>query len=394
VAALVRRPAGTGGSGGVSPPPRIPVGRPLLPKAAAIRPYLEEIDANRWYTNYGPLARRLQDRLAAIVRWRGEPGAVVSCANATLGLTLALMAQQPPAGSLCLMPSWTFVASPLAARMAGLVPWFADVAAEDWAMSPAIAERALARAPAPVGAVLAVAPFGRPPDPAAWDDFAAASGVPVVIDAAAGFDGIAAGRSPVVVSLHATKALGIGEGGFIAATDRPLLKAIAQRANFGFWGNRETALPSTNAKMSEYHAAVGLAALDGWPARRAAFAGVAARYRRALAGRAVRLPDGLGEAWVASTMVVGYDGPPPAELAARLAADGIETRAWWGEGCHRTALFADAPRTDLSVTEALARSTIGLPCHADLGAGDIAMVAEALGRALAGSAAERRRARG
>ncbi|MFO1058355.1 MAG: DegT/DnrJ/EryC1/StrS family aminotransferase [Dongiaceae bacterium] len=382
-----------------APPPRIPVGRPLLPGAAAIRPYLDEIDANRWYSNYGPLARRLQDRLTATVRWPGgEPGAVVSCANATLGLTLALMAQEPAPGSLCLMPAWTFVASPLAARMAGLVPWFADVAAEDWAISPAIAERAIAAAPGPVGAVMPVAPFGRPPDTAAWDDFAAASGLPVVIDAAAGFDGIAAGRCPVVVSLHATKALGIGEGGFVAATDRALLKAIAQRANFGFWGNRETALPATNAKMSEYHAAVGLAALDGWPERRAAFAAVAAGYRRALAGSGVRLPDGLGEAWVASTMVVGYDGPPPAALAARLAEAGIETRAWWGEGCHRAALFADAPRTDLPVTEALARSTIGLPCHADLAAADIAAVAEALGQALAEPAAEpaaeRRRARG
>jgi dTDP-4-amino-4,6-dideoxygalactose transaminase len=374
-------------------PPRIPVGRPQLPAAAAIRPYLDEIDANRWYSNYGPLVRRLQDRLAGLVRWDGDPGTVVSCANATLGLTLALMAQQAEPGSLCLMPAWTFVASPLAARMAGLVPYFVDVAAADWAISPALAERALAAAPGRVGAAMVVAPFGRPLEPGPWDAFATATGLPVVIDAAAGFDGIAAGRSPVVVSLHATKALGIGEGGFVASTDRALLKAIAQRANFGFWGNRETAVAATNAKMSEYHAAVGLAALDGWPARRAAFAAVAEAYRRCLAGGPARLPDGLGAEWVASTMVVAYDGPAPDEVAACLAAAGIETRSWWGEGCHRSQLFADSPRTALPVTDALARATIGLPCYADLGAGDIAEIAAALGRALeAAPAAGRRRA--
>jgi dTDP-4-amino-4,6-dideoxygalactose transaminase len=194
----------------------------------------------------------------------------------------------------------------------------------------------------------------------------------------------------VVVSLHATKALGAGEGGFVAATDRPLLKAIAQRANFGFWGNRETALASTNAKMSEYHAAVALAALDGWPASRAAFAAVAADYRRSLAGIGARPPDGLGEAWVAATMVVAYDGPPPLRLAGLLAEDGIETRAWWGEGCHRTALFAEAPRTALPVTDALARATLGLPCYADLGAADVADIAAAVGRALAAPARARR----
>jgi len=79
------------------------------------------------------------------------------------------------------------------------------------------------------------------------------------------------GRVPVVVSLHATKALGIGEGGFVASTDHALIGAVARCCNFGFLGSRETRVPAFNAKMSEVHAAVGLAALDGWPRTRGEF---------------------------------------------------------------------------------------------------------------------------
>ena len=43
-------------------------------------------------------------------------------------------------------------------------------------------------------------------------------------------------------------------------------------------------VPAFNAKLSEYHAAVGHAALDEWPDARAEWLAVAARYRAAFAG--------------------------------------------------------------------------------------------------------------
>ena len=73
----------------------------------------------------------------------------------------------------------------------------------------------IAQAPAPVGAVMPVVPFGCPIDVAAWDRFRASTEIPVVIDAAAGFDALVPGAVPAVVSLHATKVLGAGEGGFV-----------------------------------------------------------------------------------------------------------------------------------------------------------------------------------
>ena len=57
--------------------------------------------------------------------------------------------------------------------------------------------------------------------------------------------------------------------------------------NFGVYGSREARVPALNAKLSEYHAAVGHAALDQWQDARVEWLTMAARYRAALAGSSV-----------------------------------------------------------------------------------------------------------
>ena len=43
----------------MSTPNRIPLLVAQLPDADALLPYLRQIDVNRWYTNFGPLAMQL-----------------------------------------------------------------------------------------------------------------------------------------------------------------------------------------------------------------------------------------------------------------------------------------------------------------------------------------------
>ena len=71
-----------------------------------------------------------------------------------------------------------------------------------------------------------------------------------------------------VFSLHATKPLAVGEGGFVATACREFADRVRTRSNFGFESG-EVKYLGTNAKLSEYHAAVGMAALQGWPRRKA-----------------------------------------------------------------------------------------------------------------------------
>ncbi len=341
----------------------LPVAKPRLPLAGEILPYLHRIDQSRWYSNSGPLVQEFESRLAS----HAGGGAVATVANATVGLTLALLTYDLPPGSLCMVPSWTFAATGHAIELAGLVPWIVDVDAESWALEPEAARELLRDAPGPVSAVIPVSPFGHPIDFAGWDKFRDATGVAVVIDAAAMFDTIQSGSIPAVVSLHATKVLGVGEGGFVVGNDAGFIQELQKRANFGFWGSREATAPSLNGKLSEYGAAVGLAALDTWKATRADFARVAAAYRDRFSGQAkVILQEGFGERWVSSTVIVAVEDAGAEAVGHALVAQRIGTRRWWGGGLHRHGAFAKFPRAKTDQTEELADSVLGLPCWRDL----------------------------
>ena len=359
--------------------------RPLLPTLDALTPYLRRIDSSRWYSNFGPLSRQLEASLAQ--HFGVEPREVALVANGTLGLVLALQAQVARPG-LCLLPSFTFVASAHAVRAAGLTPWFLDVSERDWALSPSSARRALDELGERVVAVMPVAPFGCPLDVEAWDRFHEETRLPVVIDGAAAFDTARAGKVPTMVSLHATKALGSGEGGLLLSRDVDLIRAIQERSNFGFFGSRRVSVAATNAKLSEYHAAVGLAALDEWPRRRRALEQVASHYARRLERELeVEFLPGFGGGWVSNTCTLRLRGRETEPLPARLAARGIEVRRWWGEGCHRQPAFAACGSAPLPVTATLAREVLSLPYYTDIPERDVERVVAALAIELAQTSA-------
>lgn len=369
-------------------PPAIPIARPRLPTVTHIAPYLREIDANGWYSNFGPLSSRLQARLAD--HWGIAKPELCLFASGTAALTLTLLASGAPAGSSCLMPSWTFAASAGAVRAAGLVPHFVDVDPETWALAPATI-RSLATRPE-VGAILVVAPFGAPLDLLAWDEVRRTTGVPVIVDGAAAFDSLRdggpmiTGDCPVIVSLHATKVFGVGEGGAVLCRDLAWLERIRRLSNFGCMGTREALLPGVNGKMSEYAAAVGLAALDTWRATRARWASVTAHYGQSLQRLELATVPGFGRGWVSSTLSVLWPSEASSALAD-LSNHGIGTLRWWGPGCHAQPAYRDCPREPLPVTEALARRCVGLPFWQDLTPTQINLVCRVLAECASISAA-------
>jgi len=362
----------------------IPLMRPQLPAFEELAPYLREIDERRWYTNFGPLVMRLEERLA---RHFGLPKSEsVIVANGTTALSAALLAVGAKPGSTCLLPSWTFVASASAVWAANLEPHFVDVLPDTWQPDP----DALRWRPdlAGVGAVMVVSPFGSPVDTRAWDRFSADTGIPVIIDGAASFDTVASvpaarvGHSPVMISLHATKGFGIGEGGLVLSTSESTIHRVRQVCNFGIWGSPEGQVLGYNGKVSEYHGAVGLAALDAWPARRAHLESRTQRYVAELARLdGVKLLPGYGAGWVSAYCTVYVPGNIHA-IADRLKYMGIETRRWWNDGVHAQAAYRRFPHDELPVTADITAHALSLPFYHDITDEQIARVVGCLESAL------------
>jgi dTDP-4-amino-4,6-dideoxygalactose transaminase len=367
----------------------VPVLRPSLPSSEILLPYLQRIDATRIYSNFGPLVLELENRLAR--HFDLPAGGVVSASSGTIGLVGAVLACAGRATlerPLALLPAFTFVASASAAEQCGYRVSLADVDADTWQLDP---ERLLDHPElARIGVVIPVAPFGRPVAQAPWLSFREKTGIPVVIDGAASFEALSAfpqrylGDLPVVMSFHATKSFATGEGGCVASQNIELAADTTQALNFGFRSDRDSRTASVNGKMSEYHAAVGLAELDGWDAKCAKIEAVAAAYRRQLS------VVGIDRQFLASPDIAGCYSlfrcnslEESRSVQASLRAHRVEFRLWYGGGVQAQTHFASSERSDLGVTEALAPCLIGLPMAVDLSEGSIARVVSALASGLA-----------
>ncbi|WP_376802513.1 DegT/DnrJ/EryC1/StrS family aminotransferase [Candidatus Raskinella chloraquaticus] len=359
-------------------PPAVMV--PVLPTGDAILPLLREMDERHVYSNDGPLNQRFAAALADLLQSRLTTPArlhVATVSNGTVAIELALRLRARR-GRFVIMPAYTFIATAQAVTNAGFEPWFTDVDADNWALTPEIAQELIARLPELPAAIVAVSPFGAPIDQRAWNSFEEKTGIPVVLDMAAAalsLDGV--GRVPACVSLHATKMLGIGEGGAIVSEDADLIAAARSASSFGFEpGTRLAARRGGNHRISEYAAAVGLTALAHAAEKEFRLKALAKAYRHHLGDAPIDWHAGFGERWVSMTINIGIPAKHVNAVTAGLDERSIPWRRWWSRGCHTHPPFATAPRERLDVTDDLGLRIIGLPFHELLTDDQIALVSE------------------
>lgn len=318
----------------------VPLLVPDMPTPQALLPWLERMHAARHYSNFGPLVRELEAEFACRFGMDGEQVTTVS--SATQGLELVLQALNLPPGSRVLLPTFTFVATATAVLRAGHVPVLADVDADTWLLTPQIAVAACGHMR--IDAVMPVATFGMPHDMSAWDQFEQDIGIPVVVDAAAAYGSqwLRGAQGTLVFSLHTTKSLPAGEGGLVVSSRPGLANKVRQLSNFGINLDATAEVPlgalastGTNAKMSEYHAAIGLASLQTWDAhaqqRRMLQADLKEQLNCASGDRLVWQLAGAGGALLAPTLLCAR--LPNADIRAALERAcqqaRITTRRWY-----------------------------------------------------------------
>lgn len=350
--------------------PEIPFLRPNLVKKEQFLSLFDEIEATRIYSNYGPLNQRFEQRV--IEQCFGGDGHAVTVHNATVGLMLAI-SQSRREGRYAVMPSFTFAATPLAAEWCGLTPYFLDVEPGSWQMNREQLEQAVRLLGDEIAVVVPYATFGAAPDMEPYDALVR-QGIPVVIDAASSFgtltpEGVHFGRGfqgTAVFSFHATKSFGVGEGGLVYSADPGLIARIRQAGNFGFSSSRESVLQGLNSKISEYTAAVALAALDQFEAVRNNRDTIKALYMEQLEREGL-LERGWAVQRTRSSVVQQFmsilspDSRCNRDVIEALAADSVEARTYFSPACHQQKRFLSCPRASLEVTGHLSRHIVSLP---------------------------------
>jgi dTDP-4-amino-4,6-dideoxygalactose transaminase len=318
------------------------------------------------YSNFGPIQAEFKGRLASLFKMKSEQLELFS--SGTMALVAALTALKNINKPYCILPSWTFVATAHSVLAAGLEPIFVDVDLHSMQVTQKEIDSLPQGILEKVSVVLLVAPFGASLNLDGIDLLSKKYGFAVLCDCAAGFESVKAPIFPTIVSLHATKMFGIGEGGVLISADEDLIKKSHTYINFGFDGGREAKHLGVNGKLSEFHAAVGLAGLDAWHESLNLYRHKADLYLQAAKGANIQFQVGWGRDWLSSTCVIKLPSFSIKKgLEERLSKKGIQHRNWWNQGCHRELAFKGASvPTALENTEYLANVTLGIPFFRDI----------------------------
>jgi dTDP-4-amino-4,6-dideoxygalactose transaminase len=236
----------------------ITVTKTPLPPLEEYTAYLSEIWRSGQLTNNGPycveLRRQLAHRLAT-------PNLEL-VGNGTLALQVAIRALGL-AGEIITTP-YSYVATTHAILWEGCDPVFVDIDPRTFCLDPGLIEAAIT--PRTSG-ILATHVYGYPCDVAQIQAIADRHGLKVIYDAAHAFDIKLNGASVLgfgdcsTLSFHATKIFHCAEGGAVACKSAAIAQRVLLMSKFGHLGEDEYLDVGINAKLSELHAALGLAML-------------------------------------------------------------------------------------------------------------------------------------
>jgi dTDP-4-amino-4,6-dideoxygalactose transaminase len=372
---------------------RVHFQRPQLPPATDIEHYFQLSREARWFSNDGPCARLLSERLSERLGLGVECVPVASGTAALMVALRALTEQASPASREVVVPSFTYIATVSAIVWSGFVPVFVDVDPEHWHVDPASLRAAVDQRGSSLACLLPCSTFGTAP-PAkvrrGWEEVAREAGLPVLVDSAAGFGSLDEEGQPLgrqgdaeIFSFHATKPFGVGEGGAVVTREPELADRVRQLVQFGLDASRSLpGVPGLNAKMSEIHAATGLAVLDGYEhvlaARRERAAEIAAR----LSPRGFAFQQlSAGSTW----QFVPVLAPDPSTRDAILRRGqevGVELRTYH-EALHLMEQLREHPVVgSLEVTVDLAARILSLPMANDLDAQSVDLVCDCVAGAV------------
>ena len=236
------------------------VTKTFLPAKDEFLKYIDGLFTSHVLTNQGELVLELEKRLAAYL----HTPHVLACANGTLALMMALR-QAGLGGKKVVTTPFTYVATLSAIMWEGCIPIFADIDPYSFCLSSESLRECLQAHP-DIAGVVPVHIFGNCCDVLAIEAICQERGLTCIYDAAQAFGSTYLGRSLpdfgdyAICSFHATKLFHTAEGGGLVVHSAEARRKAGLLRAFGHLGDEHYTL-GFNAKLSELHAAMGLANL-------------------------------------------------------------------------------------------------------------------------------------
>jgi dTDP-4-amino-4,6-dideoxygalactose transaminase len=178
------------------------------------------------------------------------------------------------------------------------------------------------------------------------------------------------------LSFHPSKIITTGEGGALTFEDLKLAERARMIRNHGMVKGYDSRIMGLNFRMSEIHAAIGVAQMDRLGALLKKRKENAKFLREKLEGlKGLNLPverDGCSYNWYLFTIA----SKKRDLLKEKLINGGIQARVYYETPVHRLPLYAET--VTLPKTERASREVLSLPVHPKVKAEDLSFMVELL----------------
>jgi dTDP-4-amino-4,6-dideoxygalactose transaminase len=234
------------------------VTQPSLAPLEEFNEILKGVWARGILTHNGPVVQEFERKVSRKLGLKN----LVAVYNGTVAIQMAIKALELK-GEIITTP-FTWIATVSAIKCEGCTPVFCDIDPETLNIDPKKIEALITENTV---AILPVHVFGNPCDVRSIDQIAKKHGLKVIYDAAHAIGSLYNDQSVLefgdisATSFHATKLLNTAEGGGCVSTSQDLHEKLQRIRFFGHDQNKDVVEDGFNGKMTEVHAALGLANL-------------------------------------------------------------------------------------------------------------------------------------
>jgi perosamine synthetase len=350
---------------------RIPLSEPTL--EANVWTYVKDALDTGWVSSVGPYVDQFESRMAEYF----DVSRTVATASGTAALHIALLLAGVGPGDEVIVPSLTFIASINAIRYVGATPVFWDSQATHWNADPTILDVLVTPK---TKAIMVVHLYGTPVEMAPVLKIAQRHGIKIIEDAAealgASWQGRPCGSIGDIgcLSFNGNKVMTTGSGGLIISANPELMA----RAHYLVNQAKDDALTFShdevgyNYRMTNLHAALGVAQLESLPGFLAHKREIAARYTAAFQNNPslhpITEPVGTKSSyWLAAIALNPMMHPDKTalDLVKALAPFQIDARPFFKPGHLQKSFLLFVPHT-LPQAENWQRVGINLPSSPSL----------------------------
>ncbi len=318
----------------------------------------------------GPEVRSFEEDLRKFTNVRN----VISCANGTDAISIALMAWNVGPGDAIFVPSFTYVASAEAPAQLGATPFFVDVDANTFNINAESFKNAVIDAKK-LGltpkVVIAVDLFGLPSFTNNLGEIAKNENIKVLVDAAQSFgssvDGIKTGNfgDITTTSFFPAKPLGCyGDGGAIFTNDDSIADIINSIRLHGKGNQKyDNVRIGMNSRLDTIQAAILIEKLKIFPQELIERERVASRYSSHLKDyvKTPIIPSNVQSAWAQYTLIV----PNRDKLQKNLSNHNIPSVIYYPKSLSQQEGYKHFPKVyeGVRISETLSCEVLSLPMH-------------------------------